>query len=126
MDPKKKLVFVEPGTAASFELKGIRIDQLLSREACDRFSAYLVRMEPGQVKKASYHKEGEELYYILSGTGRAELGEESHALRPGCFFRVPPGTIHTFVAQDEALVMLNFHSPPVFRDHDTFFPEDQS
>ena len=126
MDPRKKVVFVDPDNAASFELKGIRIDQLLSGEACARFSAYLVRMEPRQVKKASYHKEGEELYYVLSGAGRAELGEEAFTLRPGCFFRVPPGTVHTFTTGDEPLTILNFHSPPVFPDHDTFFPEDQS
>lgn len=123
MDLKKQVVFVEPEACSSFELKGIAIDQLLPREACDRFSAYRVRMQPRQVKKPSFHKLGEELYYVLAGKGMARLGNASYALRPGCFFRVPPNTIHEFVTQDEPLDMLNFHSPPVFADTDTYFTE---
>ena len=123
MDIKKQLVFVEPEGGSAFELKGIAIDQLLPREACDQFSAYRVRMQPRQVKKPSFHKVGEELYYVLAGKGTAQLGKESYPLRPGCFFRVPPNTIHEFVTQDEALDMLNFHSPPVFADTDTYFTE---
>lgn len=121
MDSKKQVVFVEPEGGTAFELKGIAIDQLLPRPACDRFSAYRVRLQPRQVKKNSYHKVGEELYYVLSGSGQAQLGGESYALRAGCFFRVPPNTAHEFVTQDEPLEMLNFHSPPVFSDTDTYF-----
>ena len=121
MDTKKKVVFVEPEKSPSFELKGIAIDQLLPREGCDRFSAYRVRMQPRQVKKPSFHKVGEELYYVLAGKGMAQLGAESYVLRQGCFFRVPPNTAHEFITQDEPLDMLNFHSPPVFSDTDTYW-----
>ena len=55
MGEKKQILFLEPGSAESFILKGIRIDQLLPREACEQFSAYMVRMEPFQIKKPSYH-----------------------------------------------------------------------
>ena len=51
MVKKNKVLFLEPGDAQSFILKGIQIDQLLPREACEQFSAYLVRMEPFQIKK---------------------------------------------------------------------------
>ncbi len=121
MDPKKQVVFVEPQDAASFSLKGIQIDQLLSRGACERFSAYLVHMQPNQVKQPSYHKAGEELYYVLTGSGTAELDGKEYALRPGCFFRVPPNTVHKFTTGNDPLQILNFHSPPVFSDHDTYF-----
>ncbi len=122
-DKKNQILFVEPGEGASFDLKGIQIDQLLPREACEQFSAYVVRMDPGQVKQKSFHKKGEELYYVLSGSGKADLGGKEYQLREGCFFRVPPGTIHQFTTCDEHLAMLNFHSPPVFSDHDTYFVE---
>ncbi|KMP12268.1 hypothetical protein UZ36_01545 [Candidatus Nitromaritima sp. SCGC AAA799-C22] len=118
---KNQVVFVEAGEGEAFALKGIRIDQLLPRKDCKQFSAYVVNMDPGQVKKASFHKKGEELYYVLSGSGRAELGENDYDLKPGCFFRVPPGTVHSFTTGEEPLSMLNFHSPPVFPDHDTHF-----
>ena len=123
MDPQNEVVFVEPEQADSFELKGIRIDSLMERKACSRFTAYLVHMYPGQIKKASVYKSGEELYYVLSGKGSAKLGGRDYSLRQGCFFRVPPGTIHEFTTAEESLSMLNFHSPPVFPAHDTFFIE---
>ena len=123
MDPKHAIFFLEPDQAASFNLKGIRIEQLLPREACVQFSAYMVYMEPGQVKMPSFHKKGEELYYVVSGSGQANLGNQQFRLKPGCFFRVPPNTVHTFETQEDSLSILNFHSPPVFSDHDTYFVE---
>lgn len=112
-----------PEAAPSFELKGIRIDQLLPKEACSQFSAYRVKMKPHQVKKTSYHKVGEELYYVLDGSGSAVLDGENYALTKGCFFRVPPNTLHQFITFDDSLDLLNFHSPPVFSDHDTYFED---
>ena len=123
VDSKDQVVFVEPEGGESFVLKGVQIDQLLSREACGRFSAYVVKMGAKQVKKPGFHKKGEELYYVISGSGRANLGGRNYVLKPGCFFRVPPGTVHGFTTADEPLHMLNFHSPPVFSDHDTYFAE---
>ena len=118
---KDQVFFIEPGNAESFVLEGIQIDQLLPREACKQFSAYLVRMEPLQIKKPSYHKKGEELYYVVSGSGKAVLDGNDYELKEGCFFRVPPGIVHQFSTGDQSLCMLNFHSPPVFPDKDTYF-----
>ena len=123
MAKKNQVFFLEPGGAEPFVLKGIQIDQLLPRKACEQFSAYVVRMEPAQIKQSSYHKRGEELYYVLSGAGKAILDGKNYELREGCFFRVPPGTVHQFTAGDKPLCMLNFHSPPVFADKDTYFIE---
>ncbi len=123
MDPKKQVVFVAPDEVPSFELKGICIDQLLPKEACSQFSAYRVKMKPHQVKKTSYHKVGEELYYVLDGQGSAVLDGKEYVLSKGCFFRVPPNTLHQFITEDDILDLLNFHSPPVFSDHDTYFED---
>ena len=123
MKTKDEVVFLEPSSSSQFNLKGIQIHQLLDREACNKFSAYLVKLEPHQNKKASFHKKGEELYYVLSGSGQAKLGKTIYSLQEGCFFRVPPGTIHEFTTNEDSLGLLNFHSPPVFPDHDTYFLE---
>ena len=41
MTKKNQIFFLEPGNAESFVLKGIQIDQLLPREACEQlFGAY--------------------------------------------------------------------------------------
>ena len=121
MSEKNQILFLEPGNGESFILKGIQIDQLLPREACEQFSAYLIRMEPFQIKESSYHKKGEELYYVVSGIGKAVLDGNNYELKEGCFFRVPPGIVHQFSTDDKPLCMLNFHSPPVFPDKDTYF-----
>ena len=121
MNPKEQVIFIKPNEAESFKLKGVQIDQLLPRETCNQFSAYLVHLKPHQIKKASYHKLGEELYYVVSGSGTAQLGDKVYDLRQGCFFRVPPKTLHQFATEDEPLELLNIHSPPVFSDHDTYF-----
>lgn len=123
MDPKKQVVFLASEEVPFFDLKGIRIDQLLPKEACSQFSAYRVKMRTGQVKKTSYHKVGEELYYVLEGSGVAVLGGTEYILKKGCFFRVPPGTQHQFITRDDSLDLLNFHSPPVFSDNDTYFED---
>jgi len=123
MDLKKQVVFVQPEDVSSFELKGICIDQLMPKEASSQFSAYRVRMKPHQVKKTSYHKVGEELYYVLDGSGSAVLDGKKYILTKGCFFRVPPGTLHQFITENDSLDLLNFHSPPVFSDHDTYFED---
>ena len=123
MDKKKQVVFVQPDQAPSFDLKGICIDQLLPKEACSQFSAYRVKMRPHQVKKTSYHKGGEELYYVLDGSGSAILDGNKYILTKGCFFRVPPETLHRFITENDSLDLLNFHSPPVFSDHDTYFED---
>ena len=120
-DKKKQVLFIKPEEATSFVLKGIQIDQLLPRESCEQFSAYVVRMNPGQIKKPSYHKKGEELYYVISGSGQAVLDGKNYDLRAGCFFRVTPGIVHQFSTSDQPLSILNFHSPPVFPDKDTYF-----
>ena len=118
---KNQIIFVEPGKGESFSLKGIQIDQLLPQEACGQCSAYLVRVEPFQIKKPSYHKKGEELYYVVSGSGKAVLDGNNYKLKEGCFFRVPPGVVHQFSTDAQPMCILNFHSPPVFSDKDTYF-----
>ena len=123
MNAKNEVVFVGPSSSPQFKLKGTQIHQLLDRDACNNFSAYLVKLEPHQTKRASFHKKGEELYYVLSGAGQAKLGKTMYSLQEGCFFRVPPSTVHEFSANEDSLNLLNFHSPPVFPDHDTYFVE---
>ena len=123
MNAKNEVVFVEPSSSSKLNLKGIQIHQLLDRDACNNFSAYLVKLEPHQIKKSSFHKKGEELYYVLSGSGQAKLGKTIYPLQEGCFFRVPPNTVHEFTTEEDSMDLLNFHSPPVFPDHDTYFVE---
>jgi mannose-6-phosphate isomerase-like protein (cupin superfamily) len=84
-------------------------------------TAYRVRIEPHSRTTVSYHKIAEEYYFVLSGSGTAILDGREAALRAGDFLRLPPGTTHGFVTADEALEMLDVHSPGCRPNHDVYF-----
>ncbi|MCW1921851.1 cupin domain-containing protein [Luteolibacter arcticus] len=84
-------------------------------------TAYRVRIEPHQRTSTSYHKLAEELYLVLAGSGISVLDGVEHALRAGDFLRLPPGTTHAFITSDEALVMLDVHTPGSRPDRDVYF-----
>ncbi len=87
-------------------------------------TAYRVRIEPHSTTSVSYHKLAEEIYYVLEGSGVAVLNGERHELTTGDFLRLPPGTTHGFVTQDQPLVMLDIHSPGSRPDRDVYFVGD--
>lgn len=87
-------------------------------------TAYRVRIEPHQRTATSYHKVAEELYLVLAGGGIALLDGVEHVLQAGDFLRLPPGTTHAFVTGDEALVMLDIHTPGSRPDRDVYFLGD--
>lgn len=43
-----------------------------------------------------WHKVTTEAFYVLEGTLRLQLGEETHGIGAGAFALVPPGTLHTW------------------------------
>lgn len=52
------------------------------------------RVAVSAVTTPHYHPRTEEIYYILSGTGRMRLGDERHDVGPGDAIAIPPGMIH--------------------------------
>lgn len=56
------------------------------------------------------HSAQEEIFVVLAGDGRLELGDEDHALRPGHVVGRPPstGVAHCFQAGTEGLTMLAY------------------
>lgn len=107
--------------SAPQKLGPYQIESLIPREDEAAGTAYRVRIEPHSTTAVSYHKVAEEIYYVLSGSGVALLNSERYELRQGDFLRLPPGTTHGFITGDEALVMLDVHSPGSRPDRDVFF-----
>ena len=52
------------------------------------------RVPPGITTTRHYHRNTEEIYYILRGTGRMYLDGEALAVHPGDAVAIPPGTAH--------------------------------
>ncbi len=101
------------------------IESLIAPSEEASATAYRVRIEPHSVTAISYHKLAEEFYYVLRGNGTAILNGERHLLKCGDFLRLPPGTTHAFETGNEALVMLDLHTPGSRPDRDVFFVGEQ-
>jgi mannose-6-phosphate isomerase-like protein (cupin superfamily) len=82
---------------------------------------YRVTIGPHQQTGVSFHGLAEEYYYVLSGRGKAILDGRPYALAAGDFLRLPPGTTHGFVTDDEPLEMLDIHTPGSRPDRDVYF-----
>lgn len=105
----------------SQKLGPYEIEPLIPLEDEGAGTAYRVRIEPHSTTSVSYHKLAEEIYFVISGSGTALLNGETYRLRTGDFLRLPPGTTHGFVTQEEALVMLDIHSPGSRPNRDVYF-----
>ena len=100
-----------------------QIEPLLTELEEGSATVYRVRLAANQHTETSYHEIAEEFYYVLTGTATALLDGEPQPLAPGDFLRLPPGTRHAFITNDEPLTMLDIHVPGCRPGRDTYFME---
>lgn len=75
----------------------------------------------GGVTTRHYHRESEEFYYVLDGSGIMEVDDDRRRVEPGDAVIIPPGAWHQIRADgDEGLRFLCCCAPP-FSPEDTFF-----
>ena len=74
-------------------------------------SAGIYTLPAGSRDPQEPHNE-DELYYVLSGSGVIEVGEENKPLSPGSAVFVPAHTQHKFSMAKEELIVLVIFSPP--------------
>ncbi len=125
MNERRTIIHIQSGHAeAAQKLGPYAIESLVEPSQEGRMTAYRVRVEPNQTTSVSYHKIAEEIYFVLAGSGTAVLDGKPYALKAGDFLRLPPGTTHGFVTADEALEMLDIHTPGCRPNHDVYFVGD--
>jgi quercetin dioxygenase-like cupin family protein len=74
----------------------------------------LQRLAPGAAQPFGHrHKTQEELYIVVTGSGRARLGDEVVELRPWDAIRVAPHLSRSFAAGPDGLEFLAFGAPAV-------------
>ncbi len=78
-------------------------------------------LEPGQATKRHYHRESEELYYLLEGTGEMEIDGERAPVAPGDAILIPPGARHQIRAEGSAPLRFLCCCAPPYRHNDTYF-----
>ena len=76
-------------------------------------------MKPGQATDRHYHKNSEELYFLLEGTARMEVDGDTRHVGPGDAILIPAGAWHQIAARTN-LRFLCCCAPP-YEHSDTYF-----
>jgi quercetin dioxygenase-like cupin family protein len=88
-------------------------------------SMCVIEVQPGQtVKPAHSHPHGEEIIYLLSGSGRIWIEGEIGAVTQGCAILFPQGKVHMLQnASNEVMKVACFFAPATNLDNYKFFEE---
>lgn len=72
-------------------------DLVIDRSESRCSEVFVVVVEPGKGTHLHKHKDTEQVFYVLSGKGRLEIGQEKSPtpIEPGDVVRVPIGTWHS-------------------------------
>jgi oxalate decarboxylase/phosphoglucose isomerase-like protein (cupin superfamily) len=79
----------------------------------ERFSAGVVKLEPGKGHERHTHPDSDEILYVVRGEGEQEVADETHDIGTGDMVFVPEGVEHGTVNTGwEPLVLLAVYAPP--------------
>jgi mannose-6-phosphate isomerase-like protein (cupin superfamily) len=79
---------------------------------CNKFGLSLQRMAPNvRYAYGHHHKEQEEVYVILEGSGRVKLDDEVEDVKQWDAVRVGPDTVRCFEAGSDGLTLVVFGAP---------------
>lgn len=81
-------------------------------------------LKRGQRAISHFHRNSEEMYYVLSGHGRVYIGDTIDIISAGDAVFIPIGAVHALDNRDSSgpLKVLAISSPP-YSDEDIFFVE---
>ncbi len=75
----------------------------------------------GEATTRHHHRESEEIYYLLEGTGVMELDDERRRVGPGDAVLIPPGAWHRITADAGGPIRMLCACAPPYRHEDTYF-----
>lgn len=107
---------------------GSEIRELLAhRNSCIRNQSLAEATIPAGGETAEhYHPKTEEIYYILSGTGKMKRADKFEAVGPGDAIAIPPGTPHMITNTGEIPLRLLCCCAPGYEHEDTVLIEAES
>ena len=78
-------------------------------------------LAPGQATERHYHREAEEIYFVLEGAGELELDGVRQAVAPGEAVLIPPRAWHQIRAGTSTPLRFLCCCAPPYRHDDTIF-----
>ena len=92
-----KLPIVDENSIPALDLPGRHLRWVVNKETtgANHCSMCVIEVQPGQtVKPAHSHPNGEEVIYLLSGSGRVCIEGTVEPVQAGCAVLFPQGKIH--------------------------------
>jgi quercetin dioxygenase-like cupin family protein len=109
------------------DLPGRHLRWLVNKERLNaqHLSMCVIRVQPGQtVKPAHSHPNGEEVIYILTGSGRVYVDGAIDSVRAGTAVLFPQGAIHMLQnSGDEEMKVACFFAPATDLSNYKFFED---
>ncbi len=75
----------------------------------------------GAATERHYHRDSEEIYYVVEGEGEFELDGERAVVRAGDAMLIPPGAWHQIRASEAGPLRFLCCCAPPYRHEDTYF-----
>jgi len=71
-------------------------DLVMDRSEATSSEVFIVVLAHGEAPPLHQHDDTEQIFYVLSGQGRLEIGTEGeqYPVKPGDVVRIPPETLH--------------------------------
>jgi len=81
------------------------------------------RLPPGASTTPHHHVKAEEIYYILEGEGRMQVGSEVRAVAAGDAIAIPPGSVHQITNTGRQVLKFLCCCAPGYEHEDTVLAE---
>ena len=98
------------------DLPGRRLRWLITKDNVDAVhcSMCMIQIAPGQtVRPAHSHPNGEEVIYVITGSGKVMVDGKVEAVTAGCAVLFPQGKVHMLSnTGDEEMKVVCFFAPP--------------
>ena len=78
-------------------------------------------LEPSEATKRHYHRETEEIYFVLKGSGTMEVDGRTQTVRPGDAVLIPAGAWHQLENTGSSELRILCCCAPPYSHEDTFF-----
>jgi quercetin dioxygenase-like cupin family protein len=121
------LPIVDEQSIPALDLPGRMLRWVVTGENTDAkcCSMCVIEVQPGQtVKPAHSHPNGEEVIYLLSGSGRVWIEDEIGDVKQGCAILFRQGKIHMLQnTSAEVMKVACFFAPATSLDNYKFFEE---